>query len=136
MLTLANLQEKKTMSDSEHVYRCNNCGWIGTADEVEEKDVDLEDEYGVGGDFGDHHHDTWDTCPECGSAEDLEDLGECPEFGPEEWADTLRQAKAVDKIMKTVKAYTKANYPDDQLLKAKLDQLEKEIIYLEGPFDA
>lgn len=51
-------------------FTCNDCG--AEFDEPDEEMVDLEDYYGVGGLFGDHHSGYMDVCPECGS-EDIEE---------------------------------------------------------------
>ena len=46
-------------------YRCTECG--EEFEEPVEAEVDLEEEYGVGGMFCDHHTAKWDVCPNCGS---------------------------------------------------------------------
>ena len=48
-------------------YECEDCGEI--FDEPVEAMVDLEEEYGVGGQFGGHHSEIWNVCPNCGSSE-------------------------------------------------------------------
>lgn len=58
------------------MWECFDCGEI--FDDPSESLIDLEDEYGVGGMFDDHHT-TWRyCCPWCGSTE----VEECAE--PEE----------------------------------------------------
>lgn len=51
-------------------FTCSDCG--AEFDEPDETMVDLEEMYGVGGAFGDHHWGYMETCPECGS-EDIEE---------------------------------------------------------------
>lgn len=51
-------------------YYCPDCK--AEFDEPDEKEVDAEDYYGVGGSFSDHHSMVVECCPECGS-EDFND---------------------------------------------------------------
>lgn len=46
-------------------YYCPDCHTY--FNEPEEREVDMEDYYGVGGMFGDHHRGYINVCPECGS---------------------------------------------------------------------
>lgn len=48
------------------IYQCNNCGKYFTEDEIDYKDVDLENLYGVGGEFDRHTKGTVALCPYCG----------------------------------------------------------------------
>ena len=52
-------------------YYCPDCK--AEFDEPDEKEVDLEDFYGVGGSFSDHHTGIINVCPECGS-EDISEV--------------------------------------------------------------
>ena len=51
--------------EEEHKYYCPDCK--SYFDEPDEKEVDLEDFYGVGGSFSDHHTGFINVCPECGN---------------------------------------------------------------------
>lgn len=50
------------------IYYCEHCGQYITEDETYLRRVDLEDEYGVGGMFPDHHYETWMYCVNCGES--------------------------------------------------------------------
>lgn len=50
------------------VIHCLDCDRYFDEDDLETKVVDLEEEYGVGGLFPDHHHKKIEVCPECGSS--------------------------------------------------------------------
>ena len=45
-------------------YYCDNCHKYV---EPKTENVDMEDYYGVGGDFPDHHHEEMTVCPICGN---------------------------------------------------------------------
>lgn len=47
------------------MYKCNDCGSI--FDEPDSEYIDLEEYYGVGSLFNDHHHEYMSVCPCCGS---------------------------------------------------------------------
>lgn len=55
------------------MWKCNDCGAI--FDEPAFEEVDLENLYGVGGSFDDHHWATLASCPECedGDIEEITD---------------------------------------------------------------
>lgn len=53
------------------MYKCNKCGEL--SEEVETKNVCLEDLYGVGSDFQYHHYQNVSVCPSCGS-DDIEEI--------------------------------------------------------------
>ena len=55
-----------------HLMVCRKCGRYFPEGEAKEKEVDLENENGVGNLFPDHHKVTRFVCPACGS----EDLGD------------------------------------------------------------
>lgn len=55
---------------------CNNCDGYFTTDELTIKSVDMEDYYGVGGDFPDHNFENYYACPNCGSIDALESISE------------------------------------------------------------
>lgn len=69
------------------VYRCCSCGKCSAEDELVEKEIDLENEYGVGGFFPDHHYESIWVCPYCGD-DDLEEV----ELTDEELAEILNNA--------------------------------------------
>ena len=50
-------------------YECESCGAIFNENDADTDYVDLEDEYGVGGLFPDHHTTLVLVCPECGCNE-------------------------------------------------------------------
>ena len=52
-------------------YKCTECGWTGEESELTDVRIDLEEYYGVGADFGGHHHVTVPACPDCGDTEHL-----------------------------------------------------------------
>lgn len=58
-------------------YECGNCGHIFHEEEALLQEVDLENEYGVGSLFPDHHSGYEALCPECES-EDLIEHMNCP----------------------------------------------------------
>ena len=47
------------------IYYCKHCGWYLTENETYLLDVDLEDEYGVGDMFPNHHYETCRYCADC-----------------------------------------------------------------------
>ena len=54
------------------VYHCLSCGKYLTASELADKEVDLDNENGVGGLFPDHHHRKVSACPDCNG--DVEEI--------------------------------------------------------------
>ena len=54
------------------IMYCNDCGKYFSEDDCGEKEVCLEDYYGVGSEFPDHHYSTLATCPHCNSTEIVE----------------------------------------------------------------
>jgi hypothetical protein len=75
-------------------YRCNHCGKYFNEVDLAEKNVDLESEYGVGGDFGNHQTSKWGACNNCGST----DIEELEDF---EILDELNDAKLKIKELQT-----------------------------------
>jgi uncharacterized C2H2 Zn-finger protein len=61
--------------EGREMLRCVECGEIFEDNEVILKEVCLENYYGVGGMFGNHHYTTFKKCPHCGGME-LEDYYE------------------------------------------------------------
>lgn len=57
-----------------NLYRCSDCNRVFSDNEMDSVRVDMEDYYGVGADFPDHHYENMSACPECKSV-DFEDLG-------------------------------------------------------------
>lgn len=57
------------------LYRCSECDYVFGDSEMSSAEVDMEDYYGVGSDFPDHHIQSLQACPKCKSV-DLESLGE------------------------------------------------------------
>lgn len=49
------------------IYKCGNCGKFFSEDDLEIKRVDMENYYGVGNDFNDHHYQDMGFCPYCES---------------------------------------------------------------------
>ncbi len=64
------------------MYRCNDCYEI--FDEPESERVDMEEYYGVGGLFGNHHHEYMSVCPFCKSTDFEEYLEDEDEEGEED----------------------------------------------------
>lgn len=65
------------------IYYCEHCEQYVTENETYLRKVDLENEYGVGSMFSDHHYETWMYCANCGESslkeiinvsDELEDL--------------------------------------------------------------
>ena len=56
-------------------YECKECGHQFPMEHAEQRVVNLEEEYGVGGVFPDHHTGWIDCCPECDS-EELDEISE------------------------------------------------------------
>lgn len=50
------------------IYYCEHCGQYVTEENTYLRKVDLEDEYGVGSMFPDHHYETWMCCTNCGES--------------------------------------------------------------------
>lgn len=57
------------------LWRCLDCKEEFTEDEIDEKEIDLEAENGVGGLFPDHHYIKVPACRFCGS-EEIEEIEE------------------------------------------------------------
>ena len=53
------------MRYNEKIYYCEKCDKYFTQDEVVEKEVDIESDFGVGGMFLDHHYTKYLVCPCC-----------------------------------------------------------------------
>lgn len=47
------------------IYYCEHCGYYVTENETYLLEVDLENEYGVGCVFPNHHYETWRYCANC-----------------------------------------------------------------------
>ena len=56
------------------LYRCDECDYVFCDNEMSSVDVDMENYYGVGSDFPDHHVESMSACPKCKST-DFEELG-------------------------------------------------------------
>ena len=57
------------------IYYCENCDCYYDEEDLEEKEICLEEEYGVNDLFPDKHYEKILTCPNCGN-EDLETIEE------------------------------------------------------------
>jgi len=57
------------------IYQCDDCGFFFTESNAASKDVDCEEEYGVGSLFKDHHRESVLACPSCQST-DVEEADE------------------------------------------------------------
>ena len=51
------------------ILECKNCQLLITDDDLDTTTVDLDDYYGVGGDFNTRTYANVDCCPHCGSIE-------------------------------------------------------------------
>lgn len=70
------IKEQLDDGDTVALMKCDNCGSIVTTEEVTEtRKVDMEDYYGVGSDFPDHHYQEFSVCPNCGDI-DIYDIGD------------------------------------------------------------
>lgn len=61
------------------MYICRDCGEV--FEDLETEFVDLEEEAGVGSEFGDHHYEERGVCPACGYF----DIHEMTDEEYEEW---------------------------------------------------
>lgn len=61
------------------MYYCENCQKY--FEEANDKEIDLENYYGVGDEFGSHHYSYISVCPYCGNEEIVEvDESELADF--------------------------------------------------------
>lgn len=51
------------------IYKCESCGELFDSDEIEEREICLENEYGVGGMFNGKHYQKVSCCPYCNDYE-------------------------------------------------------------------
>lgn len=51
------------------IYKCENCGRLFTEEEMEEREICLENEYDVGSMFCDKHYQRVGCCPSCSDYE-------------------------------------------------------------------
>ena len=71
------------------IYKCDHCNNICKENELDSKEVDMENYYGVGSDFPDHHYQTMYICPVCGS----EDIFEVGSFSKEDFEEDLNESE-------------------------------------------
>ena len=65
------IKEDLNVDGKVDIYYCDNCDYYFKNPTT--KNVDMENFYGVGSDFPDHHHQRMDFCPNCGS-QDIHEL--------------------------------------------------------------
>ena len=66
--------EKVADGCTVRLYQCNDCGGVFDEDSIVSVRTDMENYYGVGSDFPDHHYENLLGCPDCNST-DIEELG-------------------------------------------------------------
>lgn len=86
------------------LYECNNCGLLFESDQAEFESFDMENEYGVGGSFPDHHSGLKMICPDCGSDE----IGEAEEIDSLTGEDLILVREAVKTSIRVLEELLKS----------------------------
>ena len=103
------IQEGLENGESFDLYKCEDCKCVNDIEDMASTEVDMENYYGVGSEFPDHHKQSFMACPNCGSIEldhigyvDLEDYEEFDESEELEEASNPDNKEANDLIKKSL----------------------------------
>lgn len=114
------------------IVKCNNCGWIGTENDLAIKTIDFEEEYGVGPDFANHHYTDVECCPSCGEANDLDKMS-IPQYEDEQWLQIIEDATDVTRLINGL--YVNAVQTHNKELQEKVEIISRKFTNMKGDLE-